>query len=54
MVSDDDVKMLMKTLGITDVKEPHFFVLDAEGKIIYHTQGEYSDQKLNEITERLL
>ena len=54
MVSDDDVKVLMKTLGITDIKEPHFFVLDAEGNIIYHTQGEYSDSKLNEITERLL
>jgi hypothetical protein len=54
MVSDDDVKDLMKALNITDVKEPHFFVLDADGKIIYHTQGEYSTDKLNEITERLM
>lgn len=54
MVSDDDVTTLMKNLTIADVKEPHFFVLDAEGKIIYHTQGEYSEQKMNEITERLL
>jgi hypothetical protein len=54
MVSDDDVKELMKTLKITDVKEPHFFVLDADGKIIYHTQGAYSADKLNEITERLM
>jgi hypothetical protein len=54
MVSDDDVKDLMKALKITDVKEPHFFVLDAEGNIIYHTQGAYSTEKLNEITEQLL
>lgn len=54
MVSDDDVKTLMKTLKITDVKDPHFFVLDAEGKIIYHTQGEYTPQKLDAITEHLM
>ncbi len=54
MVSDDDVKTLMSALNITDVKEPHFFVLDADGKVIYHTQGEYSIEKLNEITEKLM
>lgn len=54
MVSDDDVKALMNTLNITDVKEPHFFVLDAGGNIIYHTQGEYSIDKLNAITEKLM
>jgi hypothetical protein len=54
MVSDDDVKDLMKALNISDVKEPHFFVLDADGKIIYHTQGEYSVEKLDMITEHLL
>jgi hypothetical protein len=54
MVSDDDVKDLMKALDISDVKEPHFFVLDAQGVIVYHTQGEYSTKKLDEITEHLL
>ena len=54
MVSDDDVNTLMKNLSISDVKEPHFFILDAEGKILYHTQGEYSEQKMNELTEKLL
>lgn len=54
MVSDDDVKALMSALNITDVKEPHFFVLDASGNIIYHTQGEYSIDKLNAITEKLM
>jgi hypothetical protein len=54
MVSDDDVNALMKELKITDVKEPHFFILDANGNITYHTQGEYSDAKLNAITEQLM
>ncbi len=54
MVSDDDVKALMNGLNISDVKEPHFFVLDADGQVIFHTQGEFSDNKLNSITEMLL
>ena len=54
MVSDDDVNTLMKTLNITDSKEPHFFILDADGKIRYHSQGEYSEQKMNALTEQLL
>lgn len=54
MVSDDDVVALMKILNIDNYKEPHFFVLDTKGNIIYHTQGTFSDQKLNEITEKLL
>jgi hypothetical protein len=54
MVSDDDVRALMKALDITDASEPHFFVLDADGKIIYHTSGEYQDKKLDAITEQLL
>lgn len=54
MVSDDDVKTLMKALDINDATEPHFFVLDADGKIIFHTSGEYQDKKLDAITEHLL
>lgn len=54
MVSDDDVNALMKELTITDAKEPHFFVLDANGAIVFHTQGAYTDAKLNAITEKLL
>lgn len=54
MVSDDDVRALMKALNITDASEPHFFVLDADGKVLYHTYGEYQDKKLDAITEQLL
>jgi hypothetical protein len=54
MVSDDNVRDLMNNLGINDASEPHFYVLDADGKIIYHTSGEYQDKKLDAITEQLL
>jgi hypothetical protein len=54
MVSDDDVRALMKQLDISDATEPHFYVLDADGKIIFHTYGEYTDKKLDSITDKLL
>jgi hypothetical protein len=54
MMSEQDVKEFMKDASIDDASEPQFFVLDKEGKIIYHTSGNYSDEKLNAITEKLL
>lgn len=32
---------------------PYFFVLDAEGKIVYATSGKYSDEKLEEIESKI-
>ena len=32
---------------------PYFFVLDAEGKIIYATSGKFSDEKLEEIESKI-
>jgi len=29
--------------------EPHFFVLDPNGKIVYATKGKYSDRKMQEV-----
>ncbi len=54
MISDQDVNAFCEQLNITEKSEPHFFVLDESGKILYHTSGEYSDKKLNEITDKLL
>jgi hypothetical protein len=54
MVSDDNVTDLMKQLGVNDTSEPHFFILNEKGEIVYHTQGAYTDNKLNELTEKLL
>lgn len=32
---------------------PYFFVLDPEGKIIYATSGKYSDEKMEQVEEKL-
>lgn len=54
MVSEQDVNDFIKAADIRDKNEPQFFVLDKDGKVIYHTSGEYSDNKLNELTEKLM
>ena len=54
MISDQNVNEICDQLKITEKSEPHFFVLDENGKILYHTWGDYSDAKLNQITEKLL
>lgn len=38
-----------KKLKMKDRKKPYFFVLDKNGKIIYVTSGEYSEEVLEEV-----
>ncbi len=40
-------------LGLKEKDQPYFFVLDAEGKIVYATSGAYSDKKMQEVEEIL-
>jgi hypothetical protein len=54
IVSDDDAEKVFSQLGIKEKSEPHFFVLDEAGNILFHTWGEYSDKKMDAITEALL
>lgn len=54
MYCDSDVDAFTKTLNIKDKSEPYFFVLDKDGNIIYQTSGQYSDEKLNGLTEKLM
>ena len=54
MITEQEVADFTKAADIKDKNEPQFFVLDKDGKIIYHTAGEYSDKKLNELTEKLM
>jgi len=54
MVSEDSVSDLTKLLGIRTTSEPHFFILDDKGIIIYQTQGAYSEEKMNALTDKLL
>jgi hypothetical protein len=54
MITEQDVDEFIKVAQVKEKSEPQFFVLDKDGKIIYHTSGDYSDAKLNAITEQLM
>jgi hypothetical protein len=54
MLTEKNLGETMEALKIRDKSEPHFFVLDKDGNIIYHTSGDYTDDKLNQITEKLM
>lgn len=54
MYTDTDMDALMKALNITDKSLPHFIVVENDGSIIYQTSGEYTEDKLNDITGSLL
>jgi hypothetical protein len=41
------------TLDFEKKDIPYFFVLDSEGKIVYATSGKYSDDKMDEIEEKI-
>lgn len=36
-------------LGLKDKNQPYFFVLDEKGKVIYHTTGNFTETKMEEI-----
>lgn len=52
--SKADVEALKGPLGLTDKDAPYFFVLDRTGHIVYHTQGAFTEEKLEAIEEVLL
>jgi ATP10 protein len=40
-----------QTLKMPDKELPYFFMLDKTGKIVYHTSGNYSEDKINKMEE---
>ena len=46
-----DLKPYKQPLGLKDKKKPYIFVLDKSGKIIHHTSGRCSQQKIDAIGE---
>ncbi len=54
LFSKDELQPLQDALDMKDKDIPYFFVLDTEGRVIYRTQGTYSDDKLEAIEEVLL
>lgn len=47
------LKEYKKALNIDDKDEPYFYLLDKEGKIIYATQGEFTQPKMQKIIDQL-
>ncbi len=45
---------LRQALGLVQKDVPYFFVLDREGHIVYRTQGDFTEEKMEEIEEVLL
>ncbi|MDQ3101680.1 MAG: thioredoxin family protein [Bacteroidota bacterium] len=54
LFSKDDLDPLREQLGMDKEEIPHFFVLDSGGKILYRTEGAYTDEKLEAIEDILM
>lgn len=52
--SKAELDPLKTALGMNEKDIPYFFVLDREGRIVYRTQGAFSEDKLEAIEEVLL
>ncbi len=48
-----ELKTYKQELDFEKKDIPYFFVLDAEGKIVYATSGRFTDDKLDEIEEAI-
>lgn len=49
-----ELEPLQAALGLKDKDVPYFFVLDAEGNILYRTEGRFTEAKLEAIEEVLM
>jgi hypothetical protein len=54
LFSKDDIEPLKAALGLTEKDIPYFFVLDAEGHIVYREKGAFTEEKLESIEEVLM
>jgi hypothetical protein len=48
-----DLKPYKEALDFEKKDIPYFFVLDPEGKIVYATSGKYTEQKMDEVEEKI-
>ena len=49
--SDSDIKMIKKKFNITNDKDPYFYVLDKDGKIVEWVSGKFTDAKMSKIED---
>ncbi len=47
------IDVYKEKLKMDDKKKPYIFVLDSEGKIIYSTSGAYTEDKMDEIEDKI-
>jgi hypothetical protein len=48
-----ELKKYKEALDFERKDIPYFFVLDADGRIVYATSGKYSEAKMDEVEERI-
>lgn len=48
-----ELKTYKEALDFEKKDIPYFFVLDPQGKIVYATSGKYSDEKMEQVEEKL-
>jgi len=48
-----ELEKYKKELGLAQKDTPYFFVLDKDGKIVYYTEGSYSEEKMENIEGKL-
>lgn len=53
LVYAGEVKPMKKELGMDEDDKPYIIIIDPRGEIVYKTSGKYSEQKLEEITDKL-
>ncbi len=53
MISEVSMDAIKGPLKLVNRDEPYFYVIDPLGKIIYETSGEYTEKKMEGITDAL-
>lgn len=53
LFSKQDMKGILQDLKISDERVPYFFLLDKEGKIAYRTSGAYSEEKFDQLDDKI-
>jgi hypothetical protein len=53
LVYKGEVDSYKDKLKMDDKKKPYIFVLDKEGKIVYVTSGPYTEEKMDEIEDKI-
>jgi predicted transcriptional regulator len=51
LICDEDGKQIIEQLKMDHSEVPYFFLLDPQGKIIYQTNGHFTDEKFDKIDD---